>query len=368
MISSGNRVVILVAFLANVSFGYLAGIKNSLDIAIMEQAKDVYFDEIVKLINNVSIPDIYLPDNKGYMLDNRFVLMETPDDVQFTTDVQDNAIVFEVTNFKGTFYCDHFRYKELLLVAKGSIQVDLKKIRITAGVGFGKQTLADGRDVPLINAEKVDMDIDRRDIDIHIHGNIWSDFASLFEVFFKGTVIKDIEDTTEAVLNTGIPLVGNTLMTVSDGFFPLLPNWIFDWETPNQAVVTDDYFAIGVKGLMFDRQRGEEEPSIAIPDMPYYNSSHPEQYQAFVSAYSIDGFFSSLIEAIGIHGWVNSTEIPSSVPMGLNTESVNLILPGIQKYYGDVLPVDVRFNVTQLGNFLVSKANEQMSGTTSLSL
>jgi len=138
MISSGNRVVILVAFLANVSFGYLAGIKNSLDIAIMEQAKDVYFDEIVKLINNVSIPDIYLPDNKGYMLDNRFVLMETPDDVQFTTDVQDNAIVFEVTNFKGTFYCDHFRYKELLLVAKGSIQVDLKKIRITAGVGFGK--------------------------------------------------------------------------------------------------------------------------------------------------------------------------------------------------------------------------------------
>jgi len=77
------------------------------------------------------------------------------------------------------------------------------------------------------------MDIDRRDIDIHIHGNIWSDFASLFEVFFKGTVIKDIEDTTEAVLNTGIPLVGNTLMTVSDGFFPLLPNWIFDWETPN---------------------------------------------------------------------------------------------------------------------------------------
>ena len=33
--------------------GYLAGVKNALDISVLEQAKDVYFDEIAKLINNV---------------------------------------------------------------------------------------------------------------------------------------------------------------------------------------------------------------------------------------------------------------------------------------------------------------------------
>ena len=109
------------ALLATCSLGYLSGIKNSLDISIVEQAKDVYFDEIIKLINNLELPDIYLPDDKGYMIGNKFVLMESSSDVQFTTDVQDNAVVFEVTDFKGTFYCDHFRYKELLLVAKGSI-------------------------------------------------------------------------------------------------------------------------------------------------------------------------------------------------------------------------------------------------------
>ena len=33
------------------------------------------------------------------------------------------------------------------------------------------------------------MDIDRRDIDIDIKGNLWADLSNLFEVFFKGPVI-----------------------------------------------------------------------------------------------------------------------------------------------------------------------------------
>ena len=107
---------------------YSNGVKNSLDIAVIEQAKDVYFDEIVKLIDNLTLPDYYFDGNKGYMIENSFVLNETPDDVTFTTDSQANAIIFDVTDFRGTFYCNHFRYKELLLVAKGSVTVHMKKI------------------------------------------------------------------------------------------------------------------------------------------------------------------------------------------------------------------------------------------------
>lgn len=102
---------------------------------------------------------------------------------------------------------------------------------------------------------------------------------------------------------------------------------------------------------MFDKAIGEEEPSIAIPDMPYYDSTRSEKYQAFVSAYSIDGFFNSLIEVAGIHGWFNSTMVPSFVPFNLTTDSVEILLPGITKTYGSGMPVDVRFNVTKLGNF-----------------
>jgi len=42
--------------------------------------------------------------------------------------------------------------------------------------------------------------------------------------------------------------------------------------------VTDTYIGIGVKGLYFDSLIGEEEPAVAIPDMPYHNTSHVEQF------------------------------------------------------------------------------------------
>jgi hypothetical protein len=35
------------ALLVSTSMGYLSGVKNSLDIGVVEQAKDVYFNEIV---------------------------------------------------------------------------------------------------------------------------------------------------------------------------------------------------------------------------------------------------------------------------------------------------------------------------------
>lgn len=199
---------------------------------------------------------------------------------------------------------DHFRYKETIFVAKGSVEVDLKKIGITVGVGFGLETLDTGRTVPLIKAVDVDMDIDRRDIKIHLHGNLITDFASLFEVFFKGVVIDMIEDTVEDTLNAGIPLIGNGIIDKTNGFFPIpfIKDWIVDWETPQSAIVTDTSFAIGVKGLMFDSALGEVEPPIAAPDMPYYDPNRSEKYQAYVSAYSIDGFFGSLISTVGVHG------------------------------------------------------------------
>ena len=119
---------------------------------------------------------------------------------------------------------------------------------------------------------------------------------------------------------------------------------------------------------MFDKLIGEEDPGVLAPDMPYFDATRPEQYQAFLSTYTIDGFFSSFLEVEGIHAWVNSTEIPASVPLSLTTSSINILLPGIEKYYGADLPVDVRFNVTSLGNYAVSEANEEMSGSTSLTL
>ena len=49
------------------------GMTASMDIAIIEQAKDVYWDTITSVINNLALPDFY-EDKNHYLTGNRFEL------------------------------------------------------------------------------------------------------------------------------------------------------------------------------------------------------------------------------------------------------------------------------------------------------
>ena len=106
-----------------------AGLKTSLDIAVMEQAKDIYFDEIVKLINIIPLPDF--EDGKGnYLRGNSFVMSERTEKVEIFTDVSKNAMVLKCAKLSGVFRSEEFRYRELLVVAKGHVEVDLNTILV----------------------------------------------------------------------------------------------------------------------------------------------------------------------------------------------------------------------------------------------
>jgi len=59
---------------------------------------------------------------------------------------------------------------------------------------------------------------------------------------------------------------------------PVFDNWIFDWETRDPFKVTDTYLGFDMKGLLFDKLIGEEEPAVAIPEMPNHLPDHPEKF------------------------------------------------------------------------------------------
>lgn len=109
---------------------------------------------------------------------------------------------------------------------------------------------------------------------------MFTDFINLFTPFFKSVVVDIINESVSLVLNTGVPLIANTLIDYTDGFLPmpLVNQWVLDWETPAAAVVTNDSISIGVRGLYFDKVYGEQEPATTIPDMPYYNNTLPQEF------------------------------------------------------------------------------------------
>jgi len=82
----------LVAIMGVSAQTFKAGLKNSLDMAVLEQAKDVYFDKILALVNNLNLPD--LEDGEGnYLRENTFEIIGRSDRTEFITDVANNAVI-----------------------------------------------------------------------------------------------------------------------------------------------------------------------------------------------------------------------------------------------------------------------------------
>mmetsp|Transcript_18656 Transcript_18656/g.23278 ORF Transcript_18656/g.23278 Transcript_18656/m.23278 type:complete len:252 (+) Transcript_18656:68-823(+) len=228
------------------------GIKGSLDIAVIQQAKDVYMDTLLDVLNNLVIPDV--GDDKDYLHGNHVSVQQNAQDVTFTSDVENNAIMLTANNLSANFYTDSFRGHSWIFVAKGNARVEMKTVNIGLGLSFETQTLESGRVVPAVKAVDVLVDINHEDISIHISGNIWADFASAFEIFFKSTVVSLIQDTVRDTLTDSVPIYINGVLAKSNASWSVagFENWELDWMTAFPAIVTDTSIECGFRGIMYD--------------------------------------------------------------------------------------------------------------------
>jgi len=114
--------------------------------------------------------------------------------------------------------------------------------------------------------------IDRSDIKIHLGGGFITDIASLFEVFFKGTVASLIEDNVKLALQTTLPEFASSYVAGTECYAKPFRSLdvmtaILDWETKESILVDDFRLTGGMKGLMFDSDYGVIEPTGALPDL-----------------------------------------------------------------------------------------------------
>jgi len=177
----------------------------------------------------------------------------------------------------------------------------------TVEIGFGLQfktkiSASTGRQILFVDTVDVLVNINKNDIKLHIGGGVWTDLASLFEVFFKGTVVDEIRDNITKALTTTLPDIANKALEKNDGLltFPWSTYFVtFDWESPDPAVnITDTYLGLATKGLFFENGAGEVEPAVAIPKMPFRPDTAPcPGLNLFASTYSIDSFFTALLDA-----------------------------------------------------------------------
>lgn len=65
-----------------------------------------------------------------------------------------------------------------------------------------------------------------------------------------------------------------------------------------------------------------------------------------------------------IEGWVRSSMLKDA----LTTTTLDILLPGMRKYYGAGMPVDTHFKMQKLGEFKSFEGNQEMKGIATLEL
>lgn len=70
-----RTIVTLFALIGSATAQNNSGVKASLDVAILEQAKNVYMDTILNTLNNLALPDF--GDSKDYLHGNHIEVSQS---------------------------------------------------------------------------------------------------------------------------------------------------------------------------------------------------------------------------------------------------------------------------------------------------
>ena len=105
-----------------------AGAAASLNVGVIEQAKEVYWNYVMNILKNVQIPDISFHD--GHLNHNSFFVNQASKNVQITTNSGQNGVNLGVIDLQAGFHSSSFEYKISFIKATGSVDVKMSEVNI----------------------------------------------------------------------------------------------------------------------------------------------------------------------------------------------------------------------------------------------
>ena len=285
----------------------------SLDISVIEQAKDVYFNYLMNILKTVNIPDIDF--HGGYIHQNTFAITEAASNVQVSADPENNGLVLSVDSLAANFHSSSFRYKLSILLCKGSVSVDISHMTVRATIGVTTQKLANGKTVPSFTIPKVYIDLPKDHLNIHIHGNVVAKIADAFKKLFIGTIRDAVTKNLQELLVQQVPPALNKIVAEQHGFTEVYKGLDLDWSLPVAPKITANLLQFGVKGLLYPKNESEVEPAVSPPEMPLHDDQSTSKFQFFLSNYVVDSIFYSYLRVHALHFWTRSENVPKTFPL-----------------------------------------------------
>jgi hypothetical protein len=334
------------AFLLVVIYGCYA-LGPGLNIAITNQGLENLKTSLLPLALS-SVTDLNIPNFSvsvgSSLLSIKFKFKEI-DLTQFKLSLPDTKLTPIPTH--------EFKLSTKNLKAKGKCEIDYDS---SLGDGDGKASMSiSDTDVTVyfkvytlggvMNIQSVDASVDIGDLDVDISGDFADKVLDWLEDVFDSQVKDEIEDALEDKIEDDLTDYLNNLFKQYGpihefyGALGVNYNLLFD------PIVNDGWFGLKTLGMIYDAYNSNYPPFDPLPSMTIYNSTGREM-QIFLSSYTINTFLYTIYSYDIFQGNFTSEIMPNSSPIQLNTTSLDLVFPGLVEKYGDNLPVDVIFNLS----------------------
>ena len=281
----------------------------SLDIIMVESAKDVYWNYLMEVLGNTPIPNLSFKG--GYLNDNKFAITEKASDVNIQTDVAHNGVKLSIDSLSAQFHSGSFKYKWEFITAKGHVDVDISRMSVHTTLGLTTQTLSNGEVVPAFTVPEVSVNLPKDGIKIHIHGNAAASIADAFKSLFMGTIRDEITKNLRDIISKELPPAINKVLADQKGITEIYKDLMVNWALPSAPTVTEKSLEFQFKGNFFPKNESQFEPSVVPPALPKHDDANTDQFQFFLSNYILESLFYSYLEVDQVHFWTKSTDIPS---------------------------------------------------------
>ena len=207
-------------------------------------------------INLIKVPDIESKtDERMYVKDNDFTLIEPADHFKFINDAADNCFKVELDKLSARFTTKNFHAHYGIFGAYGTAEMAIGDTKLVTGYRLITQTLADGRVVPAIESCGYDFSsFDKKDLSFNVHGSFWDGFIDMFKAAYEGKIVDAIKGIMQKELTQTLPADFNKMIADAEGFIHIKPEWWLDIAQKEAGQVTNTSIELGVLGIMFDHR------------------------------------------------------------------------------------------------------------------
>lgn len=286
----------LIFFLVPLIAAVNPGGTATLDIGVIEQAKDAYYNVLMQLLANLDVPDVDF--DGGYLRQNSFYIKEAVQDMRISADQDLNGIRFEFNNLEAEFQSKDFHASYGIIQTSGSMSIDIKQVYIAFTEQTDMTTLPNGRVVPALVSVHIVTQIptDMDHFKVHFEGDFAAEVINLLAPLFAGAIRDQIAAALNDQIGTALPVYLNQIIADQQGASELYQGLMLDWAVINQPRVFNTGLKFDIKGLFYKKGDAEVEPELQPPVMPYHDDSSPAKFQAFVSNYSLNSLAESFVE------------------------------------------------------------------------